>query len=130
MAGFFAQPFFNNAFFKLPFFHRGYHKFFAEPFFDDMKTSFPLNALARVDLTAIYVTWDKPVTGVFRDEDFTVGINGGPDTLSHIEKFSDTLLILHSNNTFGLGDVIHIQIVPHLDNNLGELPHTEITVES
>ena len=129
MAGFFAQPFFNNAFFKTPFFHRGVNPFFAtSPFFDDITTSFPTNAVGNASLNGIVVTWDKAVTGTFREEDFTVSINGAPDSLSSIEKNSDTILILHSTNAFDVGDTVHVQIVPHLDNNLGELPHVEVIV--
>ena len=126
MAGFFAQPFFNNGFFKAPFFHPGFHKFFGEPFFDDIATAFPTSAIGDADLDTVFVAFDKTITGVFNIDDFEIKINGHPKSVATVSGSGGTLLEVLCGVSFLATDDVTIQIVPHLDNNLGELPHSEV----
>ncbi len=125
---FFAEPFFNNAFFKQPFFNRNWNKFFNEPFFNDIATSFAISAEATVSLNDIVVVFDKTLTGVLRDEDFECIKNGVITPIHGVSdqgQFHVELLLV---DDFILGDHITVQIVPHLDNNLGELAHSKVEV--
>ncbi len=126
MAGFFAQPFFNNAFFKQPFFHPEFHPFFAEPFFDDIATAFATHALGDATLDEVNVVFNKTITGTFRNEDFEIKINGFPTSVASVSGAGGTLLTVLCGISFEATDDVTIQIVPHLDNNLGELPHSTV----
>ena len=128
MAGFFAEPFFNNNFFKTPFFNRNWHPFFAEPFFNDIATSFAISAEATVSLNDIIIVFDKPLTGVLRDEDFKCIKNGVVTPIHGVTDQGQLHIELLLVDTFVLSDHITVQIVPHLDNNLGELAHSQVEV--
>lgn len=123
---FFANPFFNNNFFKGIFFHPGFHPFFAEPFFNGKTTTWATGALGDHTLNQISVAYSRAIEGILRIEDVEVKINGVPDVITHIEGAGGTLLTVTSAVAFADTDAVTIQIVPHLDNNLGELPHSEV----
>jgi len=125
---FFSNPFFNNAHFKQPFYNRSWHKFFAEPFFDDIATSFAVSAEATVSLNDIIIVFDKQLTGVLRDEDFECIKNGVVTQIHGVSDQGQFHIELLLVDTFVLSDIITVQIVPHLDNNLGELAHSDVEV--
>ena len=123
---FFGSPHFNNAFYKLPFFNRNWHPFFAEPFFNDIATSFAISAEATVSLNDIIIIFDKPLTGVLRDEDFNCIKNGVVTPIHGVTDQGQFHIELLLVDTFVLSDHITVQVVPHLDNNLGELAHSQV----
>ena len=128
MSAFFANPFFNNAHFKQPFFNGNWNKFFDKPFFEDIATSFAISAEASVANNDIIIIFDKELTGVLRDEDFECIKNGvvtGIHGVSDQGQFHIELLLV---DDFVLTDKITVQVVPHLDNNLGELAHSDVEV--